>query len=193
MPVTVQELQNSISEISNSVTRAAAQELLNIASASGNPDALISLDSMLSLSATGVGTAIFYSGVGPNGETNRQNALDVKNVVLSGNAYLWDSTPLGIYIENSVTTGLEAQGYLPSGFRSAAIDYVSAKMGQSVGWVERSETQHLSARAAVLRTRRRCWVAASLRATFNPTYKGGHSPPNQSGIVGISPEPQSAS
>lgn len=85
---------------------------------------------MLPLSAKGVGLAIFYSGVGPNGLENRDNAEAVKSDVLGGNGYLWDDTPLGVFVKNYVTPTLESQGYLPPGFASAAINFVSAKWGR---------------------------------------------------------------
>jgi hypothetical protein len=71
----VEALQSAVSQIQNSVTRTAAQTLLNTAAASGDPSALASVGVMLSLSAQGSGVAIFYSGVGPNGVPRRSISI----------------------------------------------------------------------------------------------------------------------
>jgi hypothetical protein len=129
MTDTVDALQSSISQIQNSVTRAAAQHLLDIAASSGDASALASVGEMLGFLPREV-AAIFYSGVGPNGLLNEQNAQDVQTFVLGGNGYLWSDTPLRAYIKTSANSNLESLGYLSPGFASATINYVSAKMAQ---------------------------------------------------------------
>ncbi len=124
----IADLQAQVDTMSNVVAQAAAQRLVNQAAVHGDPIFVNAVNDMFSLSAAGQGIPIFFSGQGLNGQSNYQNALDVRDNVLSGNGYIWQDTPLGQYIENSVTTTAEFQGYFPTGARSLAIDYLSAKM-----------------------------------------------------------------
>ncbi len=154
MSTSIGALQQLVDNVSNSVVKNAAQRLLDIASTAGDPDFVSSVGAMLSLSARGNGVPIFYSGMGPLGVQNRSHALDVRDKVLGGNGYIWENTPLGQYIETRVTTNLESQRYLPPGARSAAIDYLSAKMAAEAT-VLRSPAWRVSCPATTRRGSRR--------------------------------------
>jgi hypothetical protein len=119
MSSSISALQTQVDAMTNSVVRSAAQRLVDRAAASGDPDFINSVGNMFALSAVGRGIPIFYSGTGPNGAQNRDNAIDVRDNVLDGNAYIWLDTPLGQYIQSTVTPSLESQGYIPTGDTSS--------------------------------------------------------------------------
>jgi hypothetical protein len=138
-------LQNSVSAISNPVYQRAAQTLLNVAIADGSGEALGRVAVMFDLPAKAEGSAIFYSGTGPNGLQNAVNAANVRDVTLGGDGYTSINTPLGRYIDSNATgvNTAEAFGYLPLGFYRASVDYLSAKMadqaeGPIIAWYGRN-------------------------------------------------------
>jgi hypothetical protein len=88
MTSAVDYIQSRIQYISNPIERVAFGRLVDIAIRSGDESFVSSVAQMYQLSAVGQGTALFYSGEGPNGIPNQDNAVFVRDSVLGGNGYL---------------------------------------------------------------------------------------------------------
>lgn len=130
MSESIDLLQARVNAISNAVVQNAAQALVDLAARNESdfPELVQELQIMFALPATGQGTPIFYSGTGPNGESNHDNAIAVRDQVLSGEGYIWSDTPLGAFVQSSITPGLESFGYLPPGTYFLTVNYLSALM-----------------------------------------------------------------
>ena len=125
----VSALQTQIDSISNNTVQNVAQQILNLSVSDESAATLQHLQNMLTLSASGAGTAIFYSGVTPDGTPNKEYAEQVRDVQLTGSGYLWEDTPAGQYLENNLASGMEqVAGGLTPGTYDLFNHLVSAKM-----------------------------------------------------------------
>lgn len=81
--------------MTNSAVKGAAQAALDVAKATGNQNLVDAVQGILGESASGNGTAIFYSGkAGANYKLAKECKL---NELGSANSYIWEDTDAGQY------------------------------------------------------------------------------------------------
>ncbi len=96
--------EQAIANVASVTVKNAAQAAIKLAQASGNQNLVNAVDNVLGLSATGNGTAIFYS----NNQANYTAAQECNGKTLGpSNSYIWQDTEAGAYASSrTVLNGL---------------------------------------------------------------------------------------
>lgn len=87
----------AISQILNPAVRSAAQAALNLAQSTDNQYLADSVAGILSKSAKGNGTAIFYTRNDATGEANFDAAKECRDKLTGAKSYMWGDTEAGQY------------------------------------------------------------------------------------------------